>query len=98
MMECKSKDITAQLVRDVKAAVDPALVLAMNQQLEDMPRFCTCADEFCAATVDPTFNLGDFDVTQLTYRNLLLEKVIINARCCCFLNQMLKTWCTLCGS
>ena len=49
MMECKSKDITAPLVRDVKAAVDPALVLTMNQQLEDMQQVCTCADEFCAA-------------------------------------------------
>ena len=73
MTECKSKDITAQFVRDVKAAPDPALVLATDQQLDDMQRFCTCADEFCVATVDPTFNLGDFDVTPLTYRHLLLE-------------------------
>ena len=57
----------------MKAAPDPALVLATDQQLDDMERFCTCADEFCVATVDPTFNLGDFDVTPLTYRNLLLE-------------------------
>ena len=71
--ECKSNDITAQFVRDEKAAPDPALLLATDQQLDDMEQFCTCADEFCVATVDPTFNLGDFDVTLLTYRKLLLE-------------------------
>lgn len=73
MTEWKSKDITAQFVRDVKAAPDPALVLATDQQLDDMVRFCTSVDEFCVTTVDPTFNLGDFDVTPLSYRNLLLE-------------------------
>ena len=66
MTECKSNDITAQFVRDVKAAPDSALVLATDQQLDDIERFCTCPDEFCVATVDPTFNLGDFDVTPLT--------------------------------
>ena len=34
---------------------------------------CTIAFEFCPLTVDPTFNLGDFDVTIITYRHLLLQ-------------------------
>ena len=72
MTECKSKDVTARFVRDVKAAPEPALVLATDQQLN---RFATGSEEFCIVTVDPTFNLGDFDVTPLTYRHLLLETV-----------------------
>ena len=73
MTECKSKDITARFVRDVKAAPDPALVLATDQQLDDLVRFGTNPEYFSIVTVDPTFNLGDFDVTPLTYRHLLLE-------------------------
>ena len=36
MTECKSQDITARYARDVKAAPDPALVLANDQQLNDL--------------------------------------------------------------
>jgi hypothetical protein len=75
MTECKSKDITARFVRDVKAAPEPALVLCKDEQLDDVVRFATNSEEFCVVTVDPTFNLGDFDVTPLTYRHLLLETV-----------------------
>ena len=75
MSECKSKDITARFVRDVKAAPDPALVLATDQQLHDIVKFSINTEEFCIITVDPTFNLGDFDVTPLTYHNMLLETV-----------------------
>ena len=73
MTECKSKDVTARFVRDVKAAPEPALVLATDKQLDDVIRFATNSEEFCIVTVDPTFNLGDFDVTPMTYRYLLLE-------------------------
>ena len=73
MSECKSKDVSARFVRDVKAAPDPAVVLATDRQLDDMVRFCTSQEDFCVVMVDPTFNLGDFDVTPMTYRHLLLE-------------------------
>ena len=73
MTDCKSKDVTARFVRDVKAAPDPALVLANDQQLNDLVRFCTNAEEFSIVTVDPTFNLGEFDVTPITYQHLLLQ-------------------------
>ena len=36
-------------------------------------RFCTSSFEFGVLTVDPTFSLGEFDVTPITYRHLLLE-------------------------
>lgn len=73
MTDCKSKDVTARFVRDVKATPDPALVLANDQQLHDLVHFCTDSKEFLIVTVDPTFNLGEFDVTPITYRNLLLQ-------------------------
>lgn len=73
MTDCKSKDNTACFVRDVKAAPDSALVLANDQQLYNLVRFCTNAEEFSIVTVDPTFNWGEFDVTPITHQNLLLQ-------------------------
>ena len=73
MSQCKSKDVTAHFIRDVKAGPDPALVIATDQQLNDLVKFCTSPDEFTVITVDPTFNLGDFEVTPITYRHLFLQ-------------------------
>ena len=47
-------------------------VLATNQQLSDLQRFCT-ASPSSVLSVDPTFNLGPFYVTPTTYQNLLVE-------------------------
>ena len=47
------------------------IVLASDQQLLDLERFC-CDSPFCVLTVDPTFSLDDCDVTPTTYRHLLL--------------------------
>ena len=49
------------------------MVLADDQQIVDLIRFCTASVEFGVITVDPTFCLGAFDVTPMTYRHLLLE-------------------------
>ena len=49
--------------------------LARDRQLDDLVRFCTVAEGFSILTVDPTFNLGDFDVTPTTYRHCLLTSV-----------------------
>lgn len=59
-----------KFIRDVKAFPDPA---ATEQQLFDLERFCCNASAFSVITVDPTFSLGDFDVTPTTYRHLLLR-------------------------
>ena len=72
MTKCKSKDVTTRFVRDLKAAPEPALVLATDQQLDDLVQFSTKVEEFCVVTVDPTFNLGTFEVTPLTYHYWLL--------------------------
>ena len=52
--------------------IEPAIVLASDQQLHDLVRFGTSSQEFGVITIDPTFSLGKFDVTPLTYRHLLL--------------------------
>ena len=73
MQEAYTQDPSNKFVRDVKAAPDPAIVLAFDRQLHDIVRFCTSSFKFGVLTVDPTFSLGEFDATPITYRHLLLE-------------------------
>ena len=68
-----TEDPSAQFIRGIRTAPDPGIVLAYDFQLNDMIRFCTSSTaEFCVLTIDPTFSLGEFDVTAITYRHLLL--------------------------
>ena len=62
-------------VRMVSGAPEPMTVLAYNWSLNDIERFCT-KGRCTVLSIDPTFNLGHFDVTVTTYRHLLL----INSR------------------
>ena len=54
----------------MKTLREPAIIVALDRQLDDLVRFCTY-DEFRILTVDPTFSLGDFDVTITAYRQLI---------------------------
>ena len=71
MQQAKTGD---RFVRDIKAAPEPAIVVASDRQLDDLVRFCgTPSGAECSIlTVDPTFCLGDFECTPITYRHLLL--------------------------
>lgn len=60
------EDTTQQFIREIKTLREPAIVVATNQQLIDLVRFCTLAEEFGIMTIDPTFSLGHFDLT-VTY-------------------------------
>ena len=71
MLQAHMEGTNEKFIRDVKAYPEPAIVLASDQQLVDVERFC-CKSPFCVLTIDPTFSLGDFDVTPTTYRHLLL--------------------------
>jgi len=73
MLQCKTSIPGKEFVRTVVAAPEPMALLATNQQLDDMVRFLTNPIEFGIMGVDPTFNFGDFNVTPIVYRNLLLE-------------------------
>ena len=57
--------------RTVEAGPEPMCVLATRQQLTDMDRFTT-GEHFSILTVDPTFNLGPFNVTPCTYQHMLM--------------------------
>ena len=69
------EDSNNQFIRDVKTLREPAaaIIVCYDRQLDDLVRFCTNNDEFGILTIDPTFSLGDFDVTIITYRHLLLH-------------------------
>ena len=73
MQQAFTEDPSKKFIRAVNAAPEPAVVVATDSQLNDLVRFCTSPFEFSVLTVDPTFCLGDFDVTLVTYRNLFLQ-------------------------
>ena len=70
MLQCKSNHFIGPFVHTVVAAPEPMAVLCTDQQLDDM---LTTLAEFSIMGVDPTFNFGDFNVTHIVYRNLLLQ-------------------------
>lgn len=51
---------------------EPVIVLATEQHPKDLECF-HCHDNSEPITIDPTFNLGNFYVTPITYRNSLLK-------------------------
>ena len=73
MQRTHTQDPSHKFVCDIKTALEPAIILADDQQLQDLVRFTTDSSEFCVITIDPTFSLGEFDVTPITYRHLMLE-------------------------
>ena len=73
MQMCKdSANSDSVFVRSVEAAPEPMYVLATDQQLVDLECFCTGSPS-CVLCIDPTFNLGPFNVTPTAYQNLLVE-------------------------
>ena len=72
MQQAHTEDPSEKFIRAIRSTPDPAIVIAAEYQVNDMVRFCTDS-EFGIVTADPTFTLGDFDVTPITYRHLLLE-------------------------
>ena len=75
MFMCKAEEGKGndQFVRVVNAAPFPMMVLAYNYMLNDLSRFCTGNTRFSILGVDPTFSLGDFDVTVTTYQHLMVS-------------------------
>ena len=73
MRRCKETSSGSEaFIRSVQAAPEPMCVLATDQQISDIQRFCTTSPS-SVLSVDPTFNLGPFYVTPTTYQNLLVE-------------------------
>ena len=72
MQKAYMEDSSKLFIREMKTLREPAIIVVYDRQLHDLIRFCTNPYEFSILTVDPTFSLGDFDVTLITYRHLLL--------------------------
>lgn len=53
MSRCKCADATGQFVRDVKAAPDPAVVLATDSQLHDLAKFSTQKNSALSPLIQP---------------------------------------------
>ena len=80
MSMCKlseGKSTEDHFVRIVTGASEPMTVLCFDWTLNDIERFCT-GDRHTVLSVDPTFKLGDFDVTVTTYRHLMLTNTTGN--------------------
>ena len=71
MLQAHLEETDKLFARDIKAYPEPAILLASQRQLNDVSIFCCDSFEYSVLTVDPTFSLGDFDVTPTTYRHLL---------------------------
>ena len=74
VMQCKeeSKDKKTAYIRKVICAPEPIVILATEEQLDCMVRFCTKEGNFGVFSIDPTFDLGAFSVTTTTYQHLNL--------------------------
>ena len=59
---------TEGFVRCIQAAPEPACVLATDSQLDQLVINCT-GEHYSVATIDPTFNLGDFYVTPIVFKS-----------------------------
>lgn len=54
---------------------ESSILLATDYQIADLSRFCTQDLDFSHLSVNPTFNFGNFSVTPISYRNVLLKSV-----------------------
>ena len=73
MEQCKVAQKNDLFVQDVTCAPEPMAVLCNEQQLIDISRFCCQPFCFSILGIDPTFNLGEFSVTAMVYRHLMLQ-------------------------
>ena len=72
MEQSKLCESGENFVRVVTACPEPMCLLANDQQLGDLARFGTDPSLFSVLSIDPTFSLGDFSVTCITYHHLLV--------------------------
>ena len=64
----QSRTPETAFVRKVQGAPDTMCVLAYDYQLRELERNATKLEAFKIVSVDPTFNLGAFDVTVMTLK------------------------------
>jgi hypothetical protein len=69
----QARDKNRAFIRDVRIGPEPLCVLASKRQLNDLKRFCCNPSEYKPLTVDPTFDIGAYNVTPISYQHLLLN-------------------------
>ena len=71
MQKAKTED---PFICDIKTTPFPTIVACTERQLDDLVRFCATPAGLDSSilTVDPTFCLGEFECTPITYRPLIL--------------------------
>ena len=72
MEQSKLCETEEKFVRIVTASPEPMCILATDTQLLDLFRFATEPTNHSVVCIDPTFSLGNFSVTCLALRNLLV--------------------------
>ena len=82
MFRAKQEDAQNMFVRDIKVLPEPALILSSDYQLDDLVRFATNPTDHCILTIDPTFSLGEFDVTPVTYWHLFSNLDVLASHWC----------------
>ncbi len=68
----QARDESTAFIQDVQVGAKPFCVVASKRQLNDIKRFCCNPIEYRPFTIDPTFNLGPYNVTPISYQNLLV--------------------------
>ena len=69
------KEEDSSYIRDVSIGKEGlSIVLASGVQLAEMEKLCTEEMMFAVMQIDPTFNLGPYECTPISYQNLLLER------------------------
>ncbi len=73
LQECKRQQMTLgedPFIRNVNTAPKLRCVLGFDWQLREIEQFCTDPQKFTIFSADPTFNLGNFNLTVTTYWHL----------------------------
>lgn len=71
--KAQARNRDTAFIRDVRVGAEPLCVLGSQRQLNDLQRFCCNLQEFKPLTVDPTCNIGKFNITPISYQNMLLQ-------------------------
>ena len=50
------------------------IVVASEEQLNNLLKFSTSEIDSCTVQIDPTFRLGPYECTPISYRNLMMKR------------------------
>lgn len=83
-----AKEDDRDFIRAIVNHPEPMCLLATDFQLHSLSQSCTDAVDFRPVSIDPTFNNGPFNVTPVSFRNIVLESTR-TGQCPVFLGPLL---------